>query len=113
MALEPTAWSADPLTRLLAGVSLGCRTGRLKTAILRCRGEGYGLRCLAADAVVAPQPPGDPVGLAHAVVDALVALADQSEIPLASLDVVGLARFREPIGEALAARVAEIGRAHV
>lgn len=94
MAIEAKGWGTDLVTRLFAGVSVGARSGRLKAALLRCRGEGWSLRCLTVDAITLPPPPPSPIPLAEAISDALVSLSRHCELPLGAIDVVGLARWR-------------------
>lgn len=88
MALEGSGWEAP--TRALAGAGIGGRTGRLETALLRCRGRGLAMRCLGVDAVTLPPPPARTAGLADAVSDAVISLAKNCQVPLDALDVLGL-----------------------
>lgn len=108
MVLEAPAWSAEPLTRLFVGVSVGSRSGRLKTALLRCRGEGWSLRCARVDAATLPPPPSGTAAMAKAICDAVLSLANRSGVPMAALDCLGLGSL--PADDApgqVAAHVAE------
>ncbi|MFO0946925.1 MAG: anhydro-N-acetylmuramic acid kinase [Planctomycetota bacterium] len=93
MAIEATGWSIEPTTRLFAGVSFGRRSGRLKISLLRCRGEGWSLRCVSADAMTAPPPSRELESIADAIRSGLGQLARQSQIPVSAIDVVGIAKL--------------------
>lgn len=95
MAIEATGWSIEPTTRLFAGVSFGRSSGRLKIALLRCRGEGWSLRCVSADAMTAPPPPRELDAIVDAIRSGLGSLARQCQIPLSAIDVLGLAKLPE------------------
>lgn len=97
MTLESDAWNGETI-RVFAGASLGRRTGRLKTVVLRCRGEGWGLKCLHADALSTPPPPTGESAFAVAVADALSALVNRIGITISAVDVLGLFPFPEESG---------------
>lgn len=95
MAIEATGWSTDAVTRLFAGVSIGSRSGRLKVALVHCRGEGWSLRCHEVEAMTMPPPEPDTASLAEAICHGLAAITSRARIPLSAIDVLGLARLPE------------------
>ena len=91
MTLEGSGWNSGGEIRVFAGICMGSRSGRLKVAILRCRGEGWNLRVLHTDGMTFPSPPKDESELTRAAIHAIVMLAGQVDIPLPALDGIGLA----------------------
>lgn len=107
MPLESNGWGAEPAMRVFGGASLSERSGRLKTSLLRCRGESWGLRCLAVDALTLPAPKQVGTELAAAIADALGQLAQHCDVPLAAVDALGLDGLPAGPTGPLAALVAE------
>ena len=107
MTLEGPVWSVDPPIRLFVGIHRGERSGRLKAALLRCRGEGWGLRCGAVEAISMPAPADD--ALVDGLCGAIASLARRAQAPLAAIDCLGIGRLGEggvmpPIASILAER---------
>lgn len=106
MTLETSVWSTELPIRVFAGVSRGIRSGRLKLAIVRARGEGWNLRFVGADAVTLPAPSPDD-DLAETICTAFYDLAERSQIPIDAVDVMGLDDSRlQGNSNTLAARIA-------
>lgn len=91
MTLESSGWGNGSVIRVFAGVCLGARSGRLKAAILRCRGEGWHLRVLHTDGMTFPTPPNNEDELSRAVIQAVMMLANQAGVPLPAIDCIGIA----------------------
>lgn len=106
MTVEHRGWTAEPVVRVFAGVARGRRSGRLKTAILRCRGDGWNLRVLHIDAVTSPALQGTQRDLARTICRAVVGLAGDAGVPLSAIDVLGLADVVDDVVQ-LAAEIAE------
>lgn len=100
MPLDMTGWK-DSTARLFAGVSIGRSSGRLKLALLLCRGEGWGLRVLETHSLSVP---GEFGSLPIAISDAFHDVCQRAEVPMESVDVIGLT----DIAEAQESRVAAI-----
>ena len=108
MALDGSVWNGGPAVRVFVGISLGSRSGRLKASLLRCRGQGWGLRCLAADALTVPAPPRRQRELAHAITRTIDSLAKHCAVPVSAVDVIGLhGILPEHANDFVAALVAE------
>lgn len=112
MAIELAVWAAgDAPTRVFAGASVGRRSGRLKAALIRGRGDGWNFRVVAADALTVGEPPAGEIPLADAIAEAIASLANRVGAPLASVDAVGIdhlgANPSTNAADILAARVAE------
>lgn len=76
--------------RVIAGVSVGRGNGRIKAAVLRCHGEGYGLKLARIDSlsVAAPTDPrASPI--AEAVSSALRSLFERADVASNSLLAIG------------------------
>jgi 1,6-anhydro-N-acetylmuramate kinase len=106
MTLEQRGWTAEPVVRVFAGVARGGRSGRLKTAILRCRGEGWSVRVLHTDAVTNPPVQGTPRDVSRSICRAVVGLAGDAGVPLSAIDVLGLADVVDDVVQ-LATEIAE------
>jgi anhydro-N-acetylmuramic acid kinase len=105
MALEGPAWSADPPTRLFLGISRGSRSGRLKLALVRARGDGWLLRCLAVDALSIPVSERS---IDVAAIDGVHSLIGRTGLPLEAVDLVGLADLGPaPPRDVIATTIAE------
>jgi anhydro-N-acetylmuramic acid kinase len=108
MPMDAADWD-DGGERMVAGASIGRRTGRLKAVLLRCTGEGWQTVVRAAEAVTAPAPPQDAEALGSSVAKLLASLAERTGVPLTDVEVLGL--HDPPAGDqresAVAAAVAE------
>lgn len=80
-----TGWKDSP-PRLFAGTSFGRSSGRLKLAIVQCRGEGWQLRCVATHAITMPgnEEPSS------AICNALQTVCERAELSPEQIDVIGL-----------------------
>ncbi len=85
---EEGGWSLSSATRVFAGVALGRESRRLKLALLRCRGQAWQLRVQNMDGLTLA-PPSSPVR-ADEILAGLKQLAAQAEVPLSSIDSLGL-----------------------
>jgi anhydro-N-acetylmuramic acid kinase len=81
---------ADADVRLVAGASVGRRSGRLKAALVRFVGEGWSLRMLRADAVSAPPDDGPREHLPERLAGLLADLAKRVGVTLSDVSVLGL-----------------------
>ena len=88
--LESGVWRTDHTSRVMAGVSVGRRSGRLKAVLLHARGEGWDLTLDGAEVLTAPPSAGSSRKLGSAMADILLELAKRAEVPLPNIDVVGV-----------------------
>jgi 1,6-anhydro-N-acetylmuramate kinase len=82
--------TADGELRLVAGASVGRRSGRLKAAIVQFSGDGWSFRLHRADAVSAPADDGPRELLPERLASVLSDLANRVGVTLAEVEVLGL-----------------------
>lgn len=94
--LGASRWNLGPQGRVLVGISRGRRTGRLKTALLLCRGHGWSLRVQQVLALSQPPRRGDGPLLADSITQALEDLVRHARLDMAGVEVIGLGSLTDP-----------------
>lgn len=100
MALDVVGWNS-PAARLFAGVSFGRSSGRLKMALLLCRGEGWSLRVHESHSLSLPT---ESTPLPELIGNAFHDICDRARVSPGAVDVIGLT----DIAESQESRVAAI-----
>lgn len=106
--LSAGSWINDPQpTRWFAGISVGRRSGRLKSVVLSGRGDGWDFRWRTAEAMTAPLE-GSNLPLSELAQQALEALVLRCAINDSALEVIGVGHLGPSVdADLVAAELAE------
>lgn len=82
-------WGSPTPMRYFAGIVEGRRSARVKGVLLQCRGEGWQLRVQHVEGISCPSPT-ESTQWPTILKQLLASLADRADIPLATIDSVGV-----------------------